>query len=223
MNRIIILAVALLFGCNTLWAQTLKGIRIESKYFPIIVFLNGEQVCTPVNSCFLGALKRGIYQLDIFTAPEEGTDRSVGKLLYSQKVEYRNEPINIPISGIKPDGTPVKIAGKNGDIMLPTYSEKQINLLAKSIREVAFDKDKHLVLDKALGATFFYTSQIGKIVDEFGYQSEKLAALKKLYPYTVDKENFFNLDEKLKYTDDRNELARFIKEYSDKNNPVKSR
>lgn len=224
MNRFIIFAIAFLFGCNTLCAQTLKGIRIESKYFPVVVFLNGEQICSPVNSCFMAALKRGIYQIDIFTAPEEGSKRPVGKLLYSQKVEYKNKPINIPISAIKPDGTPVKISGKNGDIVLPTYSEIQINLLTKSIREATYDKDKHLVLDKALGATFFYTDQIGRLIDEFGYQSEKLIALKKLYPYTIDKENFYPvLSEKLKYIDDKNALNNFILTYSDINNPVKSR
>ncbi len=224
MSRFIIFAVAFLFGCNSLWAQTLKGIRIESKYFPVVVFLNGEQVCTPVNSCFMTALKRGIYQVDIFTAPEEGSKRPVGKLLYSQKVEYKNKAINIPISAIKPDGTPVKISGKNGDIMLPTYSETQINLLTKSIREATYDKEKHLVLDKALGATFFYTDQIGRLIDEFGYQPEKLAALKKLYPYTIDKEKFFPvLSNKLKYTDDRNALNKFILSYSEANSPIKSR
>ena len=222
MNRSAFFVAALLLGCNTLWGQAFKGILIESKFFPVVVFLNGEQVCSPVNTCFMTPLKRGIYQVDIFTAPEEGSVRPVGKLLYSRKVEYKNKSINIPISAIQPDGTPVKIAGKNGDIMLPTYSEVQINLLTKSIREATYDKDKHLVLDKALGATFFYTNQIGRLIDEFGYQSEKLEALKKLYPYTIDRENFYPvLSEKLKYTDDKNELNRFILTFSDENSPFK--
>lgn len=66
MKRLLLTAFAV-FCCSVyIPAAGLKGIRIENRSFPIIVSVDGTQVCSPTNSCFIANLRPGHYRIEVY-------------------------------------------------------------------------------------------------------------------------------------------------------------
>lgn len=65
MTRKFLFSICFLLASFSIAAAPLDGIRIESEGQPIIVLIDGQQVCTPTLSCFIANLRRGSYRVEV--------------------------------------------------------------------------------------------------------------------------------------------------------------
>ena len=85
MTRKILFSICFLLASFSIAAAPLDGIRIESEGQPIIVLIDGQQVCTPTLSCFIANLRGGSYRVEVYAA-RHGNNLSKENLLYDERV-----------------------------------------------------------------------------------------------------------------------------------------
>lgn len=193
-------------------AAPIEGIRVESSRRQIVVFIDGQQVCSPTNSCFVANL-RGSYRVEVYAASSYRGSLREGDLLYDERVFCRiNEVMDIFLEeGYRPGG------GRTDNyesVMSPNAFSRFIDLMKKQ----TFDSDRKEVLEHALQTSRFTTDQCIRLLELYSFDSEKKELLKLMYPKIVDKPNFYYAIDKLTFSLDKNEINNFIKEYHERNN-----
>lgn len=224
MIRHFTLTICLLLATfSAIEASAIDGIRIESPYQKVVVYVDGQQVCSATSSCFVANL-RGSCRVEVYAAPLHGGDTRRGTLLYSERIQCSfNEvtDIFIPESGRPGNnwGTsghhrPGRPGGRPEPVMSPPAFDKFMALMKKQ----NFDSDRKEVLEHALQTSYFSTDQCIRLMDIYSFDSEKKALMKKIYPKISDKPNFYYAIDKLTFSSDKKEINDFIKRYHEKNN-----
>lgn len=224
MIRHLTLTICLLLATFTaVEASSIDGIRIESPYRKVVVYVDGQQVCSATSSCFVANL-RGSCRVEVYAAPLHGENTRRGTLLYDERIQCSfNEVTDIFIpetgrpghdwgaSGHHRPGRPV---GRHEPVMSPPAFNKFMVLMKKQ----SFDSDRKAVLDHALQTSYFTTDQCISLMDFYSFDSEKKELMKRIYPKISDKPNFYYAIDKLTFSSDKNEINDFIKRYHEKNN-----
>lgn len=229
MIRHLLLSVCLaLAALPAVKAAPIDGIRIESPHRKVVVIVDGQQVCSPTNSCFVANL-RGSCRLEIYEAPSRGGNPRRGKLLHEERVSCsagKVKDIFVPTSGKpgghwgdsaphkpgRPGGRPTETEGY-GSVMSPSAFEKFVQLVKKQ----TFDSERREVIDHALLTSLFTTDQCIRLMDLYDFDREKKQLMKKIYPKIVDKPNFYYAIDKLNFPSDQREVREFVKKYHEKN------
>lgn len=212
MIRHLTLTICLLLATFTaVEASSIDGIRIESPYRKVVVYVDGQQVCSATSSCFVANL-RGSCRVEVYAAPLHGENTRRGTLLYDERIQCSfNEVTDIIIPET---GRPGRPSGRHEPVMSPPAFNKFMALMKKQ----SFDSDRKAVLDHALQTSYFTTDQCISLMDFYSFDSEKKELMKRIYPKISDKPNFYYAIDKLTFSSDKNEINDFIKRYHEKNN-----
>lgn len=208
MKKLLLILVSLLFIASFTKAADLKGIRVESTY-PILVYLDGTQMCSPVYSCFIANLRSGSYRVEVYNARSN-------RRIFSENIYYngfRLEEINIdgrrPDHNIRPDHDKNESFQRNH-----VMSGKEFDKFYNSVVSATFDSEKMSIIDLGLAGNDFTTDQISRLIKLYTFDKDKLPLLKKFYRNAVDKANYYNLLELLDFISSKNELKQYIVDFN---------
>ncbi|MBC8592223.1 DUF4476 domain-containing protein [Oscillospiraceae bacterium N12] len=218
MIRKLIFGFFFLLAAVSLKAFSLDGIRIESPGERIVVFVDGQRICEPTNSCFVANL-RGNCRVEVYAAHRSDDYRredalfdervycSVGKI---KEIIIRDSHRPGHGNGNRPDRPGHNSHDAYGDPPMSNSSFEQfIHLMDKQ----NFTSDREELLNNALISSYFTTDQCIRLLKFYTFDSEKKAFLKKIYPRIADKPNFFRAIDQLTFSMDKNEINEFIKKY----------
>lgn len=205
-----VLFAVVLFCCGAvLEAQALDGIRVVCPTAPVRVYVDGTEVSLPTNSCFVANLSRGSYRIEAYIPSNVEGQR--GKRIFSQEVVY-------PGRGVTDVVVELHAAGNDyPSFQRPGMSQVQFDRFLTAMKAESFDKDKTKLMDMFALDRGISTAQIAQIVQLYSFDHGKLEILKKLYPYTVDRENYFTLLEQLDFSATKNELKDFVSKWREQN------
>lgn len=82
--------------------------------------------------------------------------------------------------------------------------------LRRSVAAHSFGSEKLKVISTAAGTNWFEVSQVRVLIDSLSYSSEKLQALRLLWPRVVDRANGFQLYEAFPFQSDRREAQKIL-------------
>ena len=102
--------------------------------------------------------------------------------------------------------------GNNDNNMQPMNS-RVFEQFKQVIRNDSFDNTKLVVAKQTISTNYFSSAQVKEIVELFSFENSKLDIAKYSYKYTVDKNNYFLLNDAFAYSSSKEELARFIQAY----------
>ena len=204
MKRLIIASILFcIIGFTTLSAQGLKGIYIESNTL-IEVYVDQTKVCNPVQSCMITNLPRGNYFIEVFEVNPQNINRQPN-LLYRETIFYTGRGIeDIIVESDKQD----EVFGYKQAMDKETFDR-----FLKSFKNATFESDKEAVLNMVLPNALFLTTQVEKIVNLYTFDSEKVKAIKKLYPNIIDKERAFVLLDLLDFSSSKDDISRFMAKF----------
>lgn len=202
------LIVVVLFLIMTLYAQSVEinGIRIESDGVSMMVFIDGQQMCTPTLSCFIANLKSGFYLIEVYESVfnrYNSTPRR-GELLYRERFFYDSYSLEeIRVGKNESDHA------FHDNIMPPETFDKFLG----SLKKKSFDSDKDQLIEIAMLSSDFTSEQCLRMLKIYSFNSGMVSVLKKLYPRVIDKQNFFSVIDCLTFQSDQNTLREFVKQY----------
>lgn len=141
-------------------------------------------------------LKRG-FHLDI-------TVNRFGKVLVDERrMDYDDEWYNDEDEYYDNDGR---------DHNLNVMSGREFEQMKESLRKEWFESNRLTSVKFILEKSNFTTVQVKELMLLFVFESNKLEVAKSAYHKTVDKQNYYQLNEALTFSSSKEELARFIRE-----------
>lgn len=206
----------LLLGTLSIQAAALRGIRIESSGDPIVVYLNGEQICTPSVSCFIANLSAGYYAVEVYNTRFSGRQErgKSGELLYNQRVYYTGREVKEifvgEVSNNRPSRPSRPSVSRESAMNRNSFEDFYRTLKAKS-----FDSDRFTLIRTALLTSRFTSEQCLRMTDMLRFDGDKVMMMKELYPRIVDKENFYMAIEPLRFQSEKDKIYEFVKNYHD--------
>ncbi|MEO7048219.1 MAG: DUF4476 domain-containing protein [Ferruginibacter sp.] len=102
--------------------------------------------------------------------------------------------------------------GGRGDNYRQAMDGRSFDQLKYLINRTSYDNDKLNVAKQAVSANYFNASQIKEMMLLLSYEGNKLDLAKYGYTYTLDKQNYFVVNDALGYNSSRAELARFLQQ-----------
>jgi Domain of unknown function (DUF4476) len=93
-------------------------------------------------------------------------------------------------------------------------SEPSFNNLLRLVNNTSFDATKLIVVKQALRDNYFTTEQISMLMNQFSFDSHKLALAKVAYEKTVDKQNYFLVNEQFTFSSSVENLNSFLLQYA---------
>lgn len=180
-----------------------KGIRIVSTGSPVSVYLDGEQVSPPAQSCFIANLKPGEYRIEAYMQ-DMGQDGE--REVYAGRVSYSGDEIRDVIVDTQEAVYPEYPFPER----IPVMGRRQFESFLQSFKDGPFEKDRQKLLDIIARNSYFTTEQVGRIAEFYSFDKDKLKIFRKLYPRTVDPEYFYTLAAKLTFRAGREELEKMI-------------
>lgn len=212
--RQFIITICFLVAAISLQAAPIEGIRIESNGEPVIVFVDGQQICTPTTSCFIANLKAGQYQIEVFSVyfshPKDRGRKS--RLLHKEHFHYHGRGIQDIF--VKPQQDHSDRHNSRHDRVMDDYSFEDFFRIFKKNN---FDSERTKLIETALMTSDFTAEQCKRITKAYSFDSERIKVLQMMYPQVVDKQNFFKAIESLKFQSDKDKMNEFIKRYHQHN------
>jgi len=208
----IILTLWLFWTTVSIYAAQIDGIRVEAPY-PVIVYIDGQQMNIPSQSCFIANLKRGQYLVEVYeeTSGRRGSNRPQrGKILFKEQIFFSGSGIEEII--IDDDNTIPENVFYNDMIM----NEETFGKFYKTIKS-AFNSERNSLIGAAVQTAMFTSEQCKRLMELYGADSDKGQVLRKLYPRIVDPQNFFIAVETMRSSTEKNNFSQFIKDYNKKN------
>jgi hypothetical protein len=87
---------------------------------------------------------------------------------------------------------------------------KSFELLKQTISNEAFDNTKLSIARQAVSQQYFTAAQVKEIVQLFSFEKSKLDIAKYCYSRTVDKNNYFIINDAFSFSASKEELSKFI-------------
>jgi hypothetical protein len=111
--------------------------------------------------------------------------------------------------------------GNNGNVFNPYYentpiviSEASFNQLLRIVGNTSFDATKLVIVKQALRDNYFTTEHIAILMNQFSFDSHKLALAKVAYEKTVDKHNYFMVNEQFTFGSSVENLNNYLLQYA---------
>lgn len=208
MKRILLLAAGIFLFAHFTTAQ--NGIRVESNHTPVIVYLNNQQMCTPVNSCFISNLNRGRYKVEVYSARDRKTH---SRPIFSETVHYKGQGIEeIFVDAERDPHQPHKPHAHKGNRLM---SPQGFSEFLQTVKSASFDDTRNNLIKATLATTDFTSEQARELIKVYDFDSSKIKFAKLIYPGIVDKPDFFIVINTFSFESSKREIAKFIEEYKD--------
>lgn len=94
-----------------------------------------------------------------------------------------------------------------------TMNSRSFDQFKETLRNESFDNSKLVLAKQTIASNYFSAAQVKELVQLFSYENSKLDIAKYSYKYTVDKNNYFTINDAFSYSSSKEELARFIQAY----------
>lgn len=91
-------------------------------------------------------------------------------------------------------------------------NNRDFDQLKESLRKEWFENNRITSVKTVTDKTNFTTQQVKELMLLFAFENNKLEVAKYAYRKTVDKHNYYQLNEALTFSSSKDELARFIRE-----------
>lgn len=209
--RTIILGICLLIANLSIKAQLANGIRIDGGNTPILVYMNGKQICIPTHTCFIANLTPQHYLIEVYETrmTQRGQPSWKGKQLFRERIYFNgNEIKEIQIKGSQ-SSKPHPIHNHHHHVM----DAELFNSFYQTVKEESFENKMIKAIETALITTDFTCEQCERLLDLFNFDSKKVELMKQMYPQIVDKEAFFTVINTLDFSSNKEEMKKFIKQY----------
>ena len=102
--------------------------------------------------------------------------------------------------------------GNNGNYMQP-MNFHAFEQFKQTLKDESFDNTRTVIAKQTIAANYFSTAQVNEIVQLFSFENSKLDIAKYSYKYTVDKNNYFMLNDAFSFSSSKEELVRYIQSY----------
>ena len=208
--RKVIITLCFLFAAFMAQAGRISGINIQSAGEAILVFMDGEQICTPTETCFI-ANYSGRHRIEVYAAryiPRTGQSVK-GDLLFQEWVS--NPGMNIRDIRVGREGRP----GYGYDVEM---NRAEFDRFLRTVKDKPFDSDRNKLIETTLVSTGFTSDQCLQLVKLFSFDSEKIKLMQAMYPRIVDKPNFYLVIESLTFQSDKNKMNEFVRKYHSQRN-----
>lgn len=101
----------------------------------------------------------------------------------------------------------------NNDNNNQQMSSRSFDQFKQVIRNESFDNTRLTLAKQTIASNYFSAAQVKEIVGLFSFENSKLDIAKYSYKYTLDKNNYFLLNDAFSYSSSKEELARYIQGY----------
>ncbi|MET0402878.1 MAG: DUF4476 domain-containing protein [Cystobacter sp.] len=91
-----------------------------------------------------------------------------------------------------------------------SISEPRLRDILTSMGRESFADNKLRVLESGLGGESFLVDQVARVVEQFSFSADKLAAVRLLWPRVLDTQNSHRLHGLFSFSEDKKELQRII-------------
>ncbi|MCR9173268.1 MAG: DUF4476 domain-containing protein [bacterium] len=98
----------------------------------------------------------------------------------------------------------------SGDFNNCFVDEADFNLFLRIIEAEAFEDDKTDLATDFVGRKCLSVAQIGTVLDQFSFSDNMLTVAKAAYSLCYESEDYYQLEEKFTFSDDKEELRNFI-------------
>ena len=98
------------------------------------------------------------------------------------------------------------------DNSMDKMSVREFEQLKESLRKEWFENNRLTSVKYILEKSHFTSAQIKDLMLLFTFENNRLEIAKAAYRKTIDKENYYLLNEALTFSSSKQELARFIRE-----------
>jgi Domain of unknown function (DUF4476) len=92
-------------------------------------------------------------------------------------------------------------------------SSTDFNRAKETLRREMFENTRVDIAKSIMNSNLFTTSQIKELLGLFTFENNKLDLAKYAYRYTLDKNNYYVINDAFTFSNSREELARFIRDY----------
>ncbi len=89
-------------------------------------------------------------------------------------------------------------------------SEYDFDQLRGTIDRLSFESSKMQVVRQALGSNYFTTRQVAELIRLMTFESTKLELAKAAYPKTIDRQNYFLINDTFTFESSIRELSEYI-------------
>lgn len=194
------------------FAQNLRGLRITSEEYPIIVYIDQQEISMPTMSCFVANLKRSYYHIKIYRSSRFGGKE---RCVYNQKVYYNGRGVvNIVVGSDYGDSFPWPPQdsednwdnGNGWNNYGKEMSSDQFETFYKKYKKLSFESEREELLSYVLSYSMLYSAQALCLVKDCSFNSEKKKLIEKVYPNIIDKHNFYQVIEELDFSSDKEEM-----------------
>ncbi|MBL7918314.1 MAG: DUF4476 domain-containing protein [Bacteroidia bacterium] len=94
---------------------------------------------------------------------------------------------------------------------ITAMTAQDFNDRCDAVKKESFDDDKLKRAKQVFDEEYFTTSQVITVVKLFSFDDKKLAFAKYAYNKTIDKKNYYKVNDALTFTRSKNELSEYIK------------
>ena len=225
--RKILVCIFILFAALAVKAQAVSGIRIDGGDSQILVYIGGSQINTPATSCFVANLKPGNYLVEVYASrnTRPGERPMKGQKLYSERVYFKGSGVQDIYVGTnsssRPVGRPNQGGGRPQGGGASDYepddnvmSARLFDSFFKTVQKEISDANRIKVIDSIIGTSDFTCNQCLRLTELFRFDGDKMIIMKKMYPFIVDKQAFFTLIGELTFSDSKDKMNEFVKNYN---------
>lgn len=223
--RKIIISFCILFAALSLKAQSINGIRIDGGNSPILVYFGGNQMCMPTTTCFVANLEPGYYTVEVYATRSTRPGERVwkGERLYNERVYFKGNGVQDIFVEERGNVRPDRPRPEHGEHR-PNYdhqhdramNDQLFKKFFDSVKNEPFEKDRINLINTVLANSYFTSEQCLKLVNFYTFDNERLKIMKMMYPRIVDKEAFFTVIGTLTFSNSREKMNDFIREYEER-------
>jgi Domain of unknown function (DUF4476) len=92
-------------------------------------------------------------------------------------------------------------------------SSADFNRAKQTLRNEMFENTRVDLAKQIINSNYFISQQVKELLQLFTFENNKLDLAKYAYGYTVDKNNYYLINDQLTFSNSKDELARYIRTY----------
>lgn len=196
-------------------AQSLTGLRIDGGDVPLLVYIDGQQVCTPSTSCFVANLREGTYLVEAYAVEYHyRTGRpECGERLFRSFVFHRGN--GVQDLSVLPDRQSDYDRSHLPDLRryrnsMRVMTPSGFDDFMKRLKREPFKDGKLALLDTVLPEAYFTCEQCSRMAELFSFDDDRLDVVMRVYPRVIDKEYGFRLMDLFTFQSSKDKLKALI-------------
>jgi Domain of unknown function (DUF4476) len=231
MKTIFTLFASLIMGITVFATDAIPASTLTVKSFDngnIRVVLDGRRFEPGFSSLMIRDIEPGYHQVQVYRQRNSSLNRISGE---KYEMVYDNSLVVKPgtavmisidrLGGASIDRKKIHNNSYEQNIKLDAYDthygyesagmdSREFNLVLQSISKEWFESNRLKSATQIVTANSLTTAQVKQLILLFNFESNKLDLAKKAYQNTVDKNNYYMINDVFSFNNSKDELARYI-------------